>query len=277
MASFDLDFACVGPQRTGTTWLYEMLRQHPELCLPGVVKETMFFDEYFERGTDWYAQYFDHAQPGQLCGEVAPTYFDDPAVPKRIRGTTPDCIILITLRNPIERAWSLFLHHLRKGRVSNHFWEAAETFPRIVDGGRYARHIPRWQSIFGTEQVTLLFLEDIRLSPEETLHSVQSRLGIKKMSAPKDFSSPKNDSSMCQFPALAFGAAFLTSTLHEYGFHDVVRAAKKTGLKSIVYSGGEKRAPEMSTSVQEQLQQEYKNDIAFIEKETGRDLSRWRC
>ncbi|MCC5808686.1 MAG: sulfotransferase domain-containing protein [Opitutales bacterium] len=37
------DFLCIGAQRCGSSWLYEMLRQHPGLWLPPV-KELHYFD-----------------------------------------------------------------------------------------------------------------------------------------------------------------------------------------------------------------------------------------
>ncbi|MBA3386966.1 MAG: sulfotransferase domain-containing protein [Chthoniobacterales bacterium] len=38
-----LDFMCIGAQKAGTTWLYEMLRRHPQLWLPPL-KELHYFD-----------------------------------------------------------------------------------------------------------------------------------------------------------------------------------------------------------------------------------------
>lgn len=277
MASFDLDFVCVGPQRTGTTWVYEMLRQHPDLCLPKAVKETMYFDQHYEQGLEWYSQYFGHARPGQLHGEVAPTYFDAPKVPQRILDVSPDCRILITLRDPVERARSLFLHHLKKGRVSRNFWDAAERVPRIIEAGRYARYIPRWRSRFGSEQVTLLFLDDIKKKPKEVLRLIQATLGVRRADPPENQNERFNGASLPRFTTLARGIAFLTTKLHEYGFHNVVRSVKKTGAKSLVYSGGEERMPTLSASVRENLVNEYERDIRFVEEESGRDLSRWRA
>lgn len=118
--SLDLNFVAVGPQRTGTTWMYEMLRRHPKICVPEAVKETMFFDRYYERGLDWYRQYYREAGTDQLCGEVAPTYFDVPEVPARTQDISSGCTIFITLRNPVERARSLFLHNLKKGASRRH-------------------------------------------------------------------------------------------------------------------------------------------------------------
>lgn len=276
MSSFDIHFVCVGPQRTGTTWIYEMLRQHPELCLPEAVKETMFFDLYHDRGIDWYSQYFQHARPEQLHGEVAPTYFDASEAPRRIQNLSPNCRIVVTLRDPVERAWSLFLHHLKKGRVSENFWDAVGRIPRIVEAGHYGRHIPRWQSIFGPEQVTILFLEDIESRPRKMLRSIQRELGVEVKDLPEKRDKSLNGTSMSRYPSIARGVTFLTTKLHKYGLHEVVSAVKKTGVKSLVYTGGEERMPRLSTPIREILAEEYEKDIAFVEEETGRDLTEWR-
>ncbi len=266
----------MGPQRTGTTWVYEMLRRNPEIYVPEAVKETMFFDRYYGRGLDWYRQYYREAGADQLCGEVAPTYFDVPEVPARVHDVSPSCRIFINLRNPVERARSLFLHHLKKGRVSEFFWRAVEQRPRIVEAGRYAKHIPRWTSTFGEEQVSFVFLGDIRNKPEKVLDTIQNMLHVKHMPPPEKRNESVNATSMPRFPRLAKVVARLTTTFHEYGLHRLVNVVKKTGLKSVVYSGGEDRIPELSSSTRAALIEEYEDDIAFLEDKTGRDLSSWR-
>ena len=37
------DFLCIGAQKSGTTWLYHNLKQHPQVWLPPV-KELHYFD-----------------------------------------------------------------------------------------------------------------------------------------------------------------------------------------------------------------------------------------
>ena len=66
-------FFVIGPPRTGTTWLYEVLREHT--VLPAPTKETRFFDTHFHRGLDWYAAHFPSSTGDRMVGEVAPTYF----------------------------------------------------------------------------------------------------------------------------------------------------------------------------------------------------------
>ena len=74
-----LDFVGIGPQRTASTWLNEMLLRHPSIALPTGVKETKFFDDRFHKGFAWYATHFADPDPSQVRGEIAPTYFDDDA------------------------------------------------------------------------------------------------------------------------------------------------------------------------------------------------------
>lgn len=272
----DIDFVAVGPQRTGTTWLYETLQHHPELYLPDAVKETMFFDRRYDRGIGWYGRYFDDSQDGELCGEIAPTYFDDSTVPSRISDLAPDCEIFINLRHPAERAFSLYLHHLRKGRVDRDFCQAVEQKPRIITAGHYATHVPRWQSAFGEEQVHFLFLDDIKKQPQEVLDQICMCLGIGHMEPPDRANEKVNEASMPRFPWLARGAALLTTAFHKYGLHKAVAFGKKLGLKKLAYTGGEDDMPELSANDREQLIQTYNEDVVYVEELTGRDLFHWR-
>ena len=275
-SKFSVDFLGVGPQKTGTTWLHEMLKQHPKLFLPQAVKETMFFDRRYDRGSNWYVRYFEDSRDDQLCGEVAPTYFDEPNVPERVHKVAPECDIIISLRHPAERAFSLFIHHLRKGRVPKDFWKAVERKPRIISAGHYATHIPRWRSVFGDDQVHLLFLNDIKSNPRAVLLHVCDWLDVESMQRiPAHTYEKVNAASMPRFQWLARGAAFLTTALHKYGLHRVVEFGKKLGLKKLAYTGGEDDMPELSVNDRRQVIRMYEEDIAFVEDLTDRDLARW--
>ncbi len=43
------NFLVLGTYRAGTTWLHEVLRQHPQVFLPPE-KELMFFNRHYDRG-----------------------------------------------------------------------------------------------------------------------------------------------------------------------------------------------------------------------------------
>ena len=75
--SLTLDFVMVGVQRSASTWLFECLKQHPDICL-GVgddKKEINFFDneDNWNKGQDWYLSKFQK-EGKQKCGEICPDY-----------------------------------------------------------------------------------------------------------------------------------------------------------------------------------------------------------
>jgi hypothetical protein len=272
----NLDFVAIGPQRTGTTWLYEMLRQHDDLYVPEAVKETMFFDRRYDRGIEWYASYFENSREGQQCGEVAPTYFDAPKVPERLYEVAPNCDIIISLRHPAERAFSLYLHHLKKGRVPRSFEKAVRDKPRIITAGYYATHIPRWRSQFGADRICFLFLEEIKSNPERVLGQICRQLGIEYLDPPEQAGERVNAASMPRFQWLSRAASLLTTVFHASGMHWVVDFGKQIGLKELVYSGGEDNMPALPERLRERLIREYEEDISYVERATEQDLSHWR-
>ena len=174
---FNLSFVNVGPQRTASTWLYLNLQRHPAICFPCGVKETMFFDQRFDKGDRWYQWHFRHARPNQICGEIAPTYFHEPLAAERIRNHSPRAKIVINIRNPIERCHSLFRHHLSKGRVPNDFPAALKINPSILSAGQYHKWAPVWERAFAN-QVHYLVQEDVGEDPERSIHGVCRHAGI---------------------------------------------------------------------------------------------------
>ena len=81
------DFIAVGPPRTATTWLHEVLQGH--VCLPADRKETDFFTRFYDRGLDWYADYFRHCEGGIPVGELSPMYLRHRLPASASRATFP--------------------------------------------------------------------------------------------------------------------------------------------------------------------------------------------
>src|SRR3974390_3472003 len=59
------DFLVVSPSKTGTSWLFEHLRYHPQIVVPPQ-KEVRYFDRLWRtHDIDWYCAQFARA-PGML-------------------------------------------------------------------------------------------------------------------------------------------------------------------------------------------------------------------
>lgn len=260
-----LDFVVVGPQRTGTSWLDAVLRTHPDLCLPNVLKETMFFDRRFDMGRDRYLSYFAHGHPGQLRGEVSPSYFHRPDAAQRIRTEAPTAKIVILLRDPTEKTFSLFLHHLAKGRVPNDVERAIEAMPELIESARYAQWVPMWQQTFGHEHVLLLPFTSIARAPSDLLRNLYGFLGVGQVEPPATAFDRVNQAKAPRYPALARLAARTVTRLHDAGLHRLVAAGKRLGL-SAVYSGGERTMPTLGVDQRAKLDALLAEDRAFVDE-----------
>ena len=265
----------VGPQRTGTTWLDAQLRRHPDLALPAHVKETFFFDRHWDRGLSDYRRHFpapEASAPNASGGwaEVAPTYFDAPDVPARVARLAPNARAVIALRDPVDRAVSLYRHHHSKGRVGADFWQAARAFPSILTAGDYAEHVPRWTDALGRDRVLVILLQDISARPDATLRILTDWAGLAPLATAPEALARVNAGGGARFPALASVAARTVAALHHARLHRIVAAGKRLGLDG-VYRGA--APPEVSASVKRELTQRYSPHVDFVEtllsRETG--------
>jgi hypothetical protein len=106
------NFFLVGAARAGTTALWNRLRQHPDVYMPLESKEPHFFSDvqppWAIRSWDDYLALFAGAGEVSAIGEASAGYLMAPEVPARIRSQFRDARIIIMLRDPAERAYSLY-------------------------------------------------------------------------------------------------------------------------------------------------------------------------
>jgi Sulfotransferase domain len=119
-----LDFIVIGAQKAGTTTLWQLLRDHPQLWLPET-KEAPYFShsEVYARGWEAYLRRLEApAESGVLRGTVTPHYMhgwhdaDTRTVAARIARQLPDVRLVALLRDPIERARSQHAMAAARGR-----------------------------------------------------------------------------------------------------------------------------------------------------------------
>jgi hypothetical protein len=109
------NFMCLGAAKSGTTTLYDILRQHPDIYVPSF-KEPHFFDiiENFINGLQWYEQTYFRQANRKIISDFTPSYFFDDDAPKRIfESLGRDIKFLVIIRNPVDRAYSHYLHSKR--------------------------------------------------------------------------------------------------------------------------------------------------------------------
>lgn len=176
------DFLCIGAQKSGTTWLYKMLTIHPEVEFP-VRKEIHFWDKFYSKGLDWYLNLFEKLT-AKVSGDITPAYS---ILPKRkikeIYELNKDIPIILIIRNPIERAWSQTLMHIKGNNLDYDTLDRSwfiDIFNQdgVIKRGDYAEIIKNWSAIFPKEQILLVNYDEIKNNPKTVLKNIANHIGI---------------------------------------------------------------------------------------------------
>jgi hypothetical protein len=208
-----LDFIIIGAQKAGTTSLFEYLRQHPEISLP-FDKEAPFFshEAAYARGwADHLGKAFASADPDTKWGKATPQYmvgglweqpnspsgdaYDEHTVPLRIHERLPHVRLIAILRDPVERARShhrmSFMNEIEKqpfeqaidDRLQPDALAEARREPRELTGyvtwGEYGRILAAYYDAFSSEQILVLFTEDLERDPEGLLRRIYDFVGVR--------------------------------------------------------------------------------------------------
>lgn len=243
------DALLIGPMKGGSTWIHDYLSSRGDVCLPAGVKETFFFDRRFDRGTAWYERHFDRYEPGRhrRTMELAPSYFHSPEAPERVRSVLGDVPLVVTVRDPIKRAWSHYLHLRRYGYTRDPLPEAAEDFPELLQASRYAACLERWQSSFGTGRLHILWQEVLASDPERYASELCAALDLPFEGLPEGAQGRSYEAAAAPVPWLAALGRRASYALRGRGFHGVVNVARRSGLYRLFFgSPGGDRLPELT-------------------------------
>ena len=268
-------FFIVGPPRTGTTWIHEVLRDRA--ILPGPVKETRFFDVHFHRGLAWYQAHFK--QDGLLRpGEIAPTYFASHEARVRIAQLVPSATIVCILRNPVERLFSLYRLKCAYGMLQCSFEEALRQDPELLESSDYVLHLKAWQRSFGAANILVSFYDDLRRSPQRFMDAICASIGIPAFTLTVPQVRRIHDSESLTHPRLyqCTKMARLTADfLKARRLGRVVASFNRSRLRTLVIGGGRPFST-LSRATAARLYAQFRPQVEELETMLNRDLAEWK-
>ncbi|MGI6251429.1 MAG: sulfotransferase family protein [Anaerolineaceae bacterium] len=197
------NFLLIGAAKSGTTALYMFLAEHPEVFMSSR-KELHFFShpensqlihgpENFKRvdiaTLEDYEAMFAGATTEKAIGEASPSYLYFPECATRIKKLLPDIKLIALLRNPVERAYSSYLHAIRDGWETENFNRALNLEKNRIDAkwdivwhyqeaGFYANRINAYQKQFGPEQLKVWLYDDLVADPARLVREVYIYLDV---------------------------------------------------------------------------------------------------
>jgi Sulfotransferase family len=160
------DFIGVGTQRSGTTWWFATLLQHPSIRPPrNRRKELHFFNrfgwqEMRDADIAGYHKRFPR-RPGQLTGEWTPRYMHNFWTPRLIRRAAPDAKLLVMFRDPIER----FRSGVPKEITVDPGRRLDQIIADAIERGRYASQLQRLRDEHPSAEILILQYEKCVADP----------------------------------------------------------------------------------------------------------------
>ena len=294
-----VDFLIVGAARSGTTGLCNSLSSHPDIFIPQR-KECQYFScmpvdfqgprnvapENIITTQAAYRRLFRNARPAQLCGDVSPDYlyYHHNAAPKIIAELGAQTPIIIVLRNPIDRAYSNYLLHVRDGWENMSFEDAlAQEEQRraanwswgwdYVAAGLYAEQVRAYTDNF--DRVLLLLFERDVVTGQAT----EKILNFLNLDA--DASTPNTGAvNVSGYPVRRWLHRLMTDELIVRKIKNMVRATPFYSRARRLYQSlmaNNLQARPMADATRLLLREKFAQDVKQLAQQTGLPMyEHWR-
>lgn len=196
------DFFVVGAAKSGTSALWKYFQMHPDIFVTKEIasKELGYYsNQYGIDNEDQYLSHFKDATPNQSIGEVCHVYLTSLESAKRIKEEIPNAKIIIILRNPVDRAYSLYNWMVMHGYECNTSFEKAlkreeelisnKTLKSTLlhdyklnysyfKSGLYYEQIKRFFDVFGRKNVLVIEYGDFKKNQKDFLSKIYTFLGV---------------------------------------------------------------------------------------------------
>lgn len=276
-----VDIFLMGVSKAASTWIYRCLKEHPKVFV-SASDSLRFFDLEYHSGIEAYERHFAGAEPGQVVVDVSPTYFRSPVAAARIATHYPDARFVLSLRNPVDRAFSQYWHEKKQGRMQYGFDDCIGhfmLFPWIVEHGFYATHLETLLRYFPRDRVTVVFYDELTGSPRTFLDKVLVGMGLPTHFEPTVLNAKINvagaqiTSSMKAVKGLRSHP--LLQPLRRYLKRFVRNRSISRAMGEVMSSKGEYEQG-VPDALRRELQKIYEPEIRRLEQTLEVNLDHWR-
>lgn len=202
-------FVIVGAQRSGTTYLHDLLEAHPEIAMarPARPEPKVFLRDSGLTAEAYRERFFGHATDEPVYGEKSTSYLESAVAPGLVRQVLGEPQIVVQLRDPIQRAvsnWRFSREHgleqrgLAEALAANLEgplpWDPSVTSVSpyaYLERGRFADDLPGWLDAFDT---SVVFLEETTTGPD-AIQAMYAWLGVDPDVRPEALGEPVNVSA----------------------------------------------------------------------------------
>jgi hypothetical protein len=271
------NFLIIGAAKAGTTSLYHYLRQHPDVYMSPVKEPRYYWSEGQAEGLtpfrtrDEYERLFDGVTSERAVGEASPQYLNSAATAERIAADIPAAKLIVSLRNPAERAYSSYLGRLRGARERYGLDDAMRPGTYYFETSLYHPRLTRYFERFDRRRIKVIVFEDFVANTGMVLREIHEFLEIDPTFV-TDVVERHNPAMVPR--SITANEIFVKTAQLVRRF--LPRSMQGTGLGARAQQLLLLRPPErLPGSIRLRLLEQFREDINRTSALVGRDLSDW--
>jgi len=282
------DFIIIGAHKAGTSSLYRYLQQHPSIFMP-VLKEPRFFafnednpthreksrQVFPIRTLPEYEALFEEGVSFDLVGEASPEYLNSSIAAKRIYECCSTVKLIVSLRNPSDRAYSLYQMSFRSGRTESSFPDWINGQMRKSDYSIrtlfYYENLARYFDLYKRDKIKVCLFDDIRANSAAVVKDLYGFLNVDQSFTP-DTSKTYNQGGLPK-------NRLLHRLLSNRNLRNVVKPfipSKAKDFANKLTAKNLEKASSIDADYKLELNSMFKDDINKLEELICRDLSSWK-
>jgi hypothetical protein len=241
-------FFILGAQRCGTTLFYNLLDEHPEICMakPFKPEPKFFLNENFKATSkdEYIKTYYSNCMSALAYGEKSTSYIESIQSFSRIKEYFPAAKAIIILRDPAKRALSNFYFSQKNGIEPRTLEEVFihGTPPPVLEQsysvnpfdylqrGNYLSYVKDAANVFAPSNLKIVIYEQLLESKGEIISDVYQFLGVNPNYAPTAFDVMVNEATQTGHSYHA-----IVDKLHHYYALEVQRLEQFLGINLSKY------------------------------------------
>ena len=272
------NFLIIGASRCGTTWLHDMLAEHPQIFMSQLRKEVNFFNENFDRGWNWYESFFPvNASDYAAIGESTPIYLYSEEAAQRIAETESIKQLITILRNPLDRFISVYFLAQRYEGYNKPIEQFIDDNPIRLTHCLYAQHIRRYQDKCRNQPLSLLLTEDATADTAYTKATLSQLLGVDPARFPPEAGEKRvNEKHVPKLRKPYDLARRVAKVLRDQNLDAVVNWGHQLGAGKLFGTQVPDFPAPPSDDYMRWLAESFLPDVDELEALTQRDLTIWR-
>ena len=199
------NFFVIGAPNAGTTSIWYLLKQHPDIFMSEVKEPRFFSKEDYLHHLSWYKSLFQDVKKEKAIGEASVNYCETHIfsnMAEKIKKYNPSSRFVYVVRDPIDRITSCWRQALSSDHWCKYYYhhelmpldfeKAVFDYPHLLETTFYFRNIREYIRLFGEDKIKIVFYEDLKNDSLTLIQEIYEFLEVDPQFIPNGLNKPQN-------------------------------------------------------------------------------------